>query len=326
MWQFLFLHFGDLVPGNQLNIFRLLITNQVFRKYAEMMSKISRKYMKGVSQREECLVQSSSEEELELEETSASFFEDVFSKSGKPSFQKIEAKLRIYVIKWMKKWYFERFLFGGNSFWNQTEIIFNYEKELRDLRFSSFFNVVVKLFLENIKLQSDSEQMGEAKAQRKGSLYKRKNNSVQIKKSTFDEDCHSKNRQFMRQSHQGLRSKYSLYKIKVNPKLFEKKISELFLLSCAKDFLLIEASEQKEQMSTLPNSFYFFDYLSPFLTKELEYYSERVFSKEEIPMVVFLGEEEFAFVFDLFVEKLCLTKDQVRLISRGLNQRRRTRK
>jgi hypothetical protein len=28
----------------------------------------------------------------------------------------------------------------------------------------------------------------------------------------------------------------------------------------------------------------------------------------------------------LFVEKLCLTKDQVRLISRGLNQRRRTRK
>ena len=151
MWSILFVHFWDLQPANQLNVYRVLLTNQIFRKYAEIMSRISKRFIKKSSAREPCAIQSSSDED----EEETSFFKDLFADKGRVSPKHIEAKLRVFLIKWMKKWSFEQFLFGGNAFWNETEIIFNYETELKDLRFATFFDVVVKLFVQNVQLHSE---------------------------------------------------------------------------------------------------------------------------------------------------------------------------
>ena len=305
MWSILFVHFWDLQPANQLNVYRVLLTNQIFRKYAEIMSRISKRFIKKSSAREPCAIQSSSDED----EEETSFFKDLFADKGRVSPKHIEAKLRVFLIKWMKKWSFEQFLFGGNAFWNETVIIFNYETERKDLRFATFFDVVVKLFVQNVQLHSEPK----SELNRRRSRRKPRQKTAKLVES-LDEaepECPKK-------PNQGSRSKYSFYKIEVDPSLFDKNIDQTYLLKRAKDFLLISPVENKKQRSLImKRPMYFFDYLYPSFDHEVEYYVEWLFQKEEIPFVCYLGDKEFSFVFKLFVEEDLVTKGSVGFVILG---------
>ena len=294
---------AHLDPRSRLHVLRLVLANQVFRKYSEVMMKISKKVMKKLRKKEPTCFPSSSEEELGVDHNA--FFSELFPSPGLfRNESAARAKLRVYFIGWMRKWSFEKFLFGEDTFWGQNEIIFNYEKELKDLRFSSFFNLVIKLFLRNILLRprstsANSNSSSNPKPKRKRSQEKP---PEQAQAQTRAKGLPAKGPG----EHENADRKEGLehtrdqpkYPIEIDQRRFGDKFSQDQLLQFVEEFMVIAASEGPEESSQW---FYYLDYFDSHFADEIEFYSDRVFKREEIPLLSFLGEDEFRLVYRLFV-------------------------
>jgi hypothetical protein len=222
----------------------------------------------------------------------------------------------------MKKWSFEKFLFGKETFWNSNEIVFDFEEEFKDAKFSSFFNLVIKLFLDNIELISDFESKKQNQTVKCKNFDEnlRQSKEVNLNSENRDKDSDLDSYETIACKRKAL--EYSKYTIEINDKFFSKEIDESFFISIVKEFMIINNAKVKD-ISKEKKKFYFYDYLFPIFDNDVKYYSDKTFENEEIAFVNYMPQEEYKLVYQLYINNLTeYVKLFFELIKRKLTRKR----